>query len=48
MNQILESTYLKDPEQWQKEANLQGGLEICDSDTGWPIGVLKPDGIQYY
>lgn len=34
MNQILESTYLKNPEKWQKEANLQGGLEICDSDTG--------------
>ena len=34
--------------EWQNIANIIGGLEICDSETGWPIGVLKPVGIEYY
>ena len=48
MDQILESAYVKDPEKWQEVANLQGGLEICDSETGWPIFTLEPDEIQHY
>lgn len=50
MNQILEETYFKDPEKWQKIASQQGGLEICDNDTGQSIGVLKPNSIHidYY
>ena len=48
MEQILQSTYLNDPDKWQTESNRLGGLEICDDDTGEPIGVLKPVGIEYY
>ena len=48
MEQILQSTYLNAPDKWQNIANIIGGLEICDSETGWPIGVLKPAGIEYY
>ena len=48
MEQILQSTYLNDPEKWQNIANIIGGLEICDSETGRPIGVLKPVEIEYY
>lgn len=33
MEQILQSTYLNDPDKWQTEANRLGGLEICDDDT---------------
>ncbi|QBX15843.1 hypothetical protein [Streptococcus equinus] len=35
--QILESTYLKDPAKWEKEAENYrafGGLGICDDVTG--------------
>ncbi|CCI82007.1 hypothetical protein [Lactobacillus hominis] len=48
LEQISEDTYLKNKDKWQKVANEMGGLEICDSETGWPIGVLKPAGIEYY
>ncbi|MBD0889050.1 hypothetical protein GRI01_02215 [Lactobacillus gasseri] len=48
MEQISENTYFLNPEKWQNIANIIGGLEICDSETGWPIGVLKPVGIEYY
>lgn len=42
MEQILQSTYLNDPDKWQTEANRLGGLEICDDDTGDRIMPLMP------
>ena len=34
MEQILENTYFLNQEKWQNIANIIGGLEICDSETG--------------
>lgn len=40
MNQISESAYFKDTIMWDKEARLQGGIEICDDETGQPMYVI--------
>lgn len=43
MEQILESTYLKDREKWERKALMMGGLEICDDESGWPIYTIGVD-----
>lgn len=49
MNQILESAYFEDPEKWNEFAFENGSLELCDDETGYPVGILKPNGfINYY
>ena len=47
MEQILQSTYLNDPDKWQTEANRLDGLEICDDGTGEPMYILEPHRIRH-
>lgn len=47
MEQILQSTYLNDPDKWQTEANRLDGLEICDDDIGEPMYILEPHRIRH-
>lgn len=47
MEQILQSTYLNDPDKWQNIANTIGGLEICDDDTGEPMYILESHRIRH-
>ena len=47
LEQILQSTYLNDPDKWQTEANRLDGLEICDDDTGEPMYILEPHRIRH-
>lgn len=42
MEQILESTYFKDTENWNRIAKQNGGLEICGED-GYPIYTIGWD-----
>lgn len=39
MEQILESTYFKNMEKWDRIAKQSGGLEICGED-GYPIYTI--------
>ncbi|WP_180707245.1 hypothetical protein [Lactobacillus johnsonii] len=45
MNQILESTYFKDRSKWEQIAINEGGLEVCDDETGYPLYTI---GAQLY
>ena len=40
MNQISESTYFENEDKWNKLAEAEGGLEICDDKTGEPIYTI--------
>lgn len=40
MNQIFECVYLDDPTKWERVAREQGGLEICNDDSGEPMYLI--------